>query len=82
MVYEQNDHNSLYTVAQCSHMNDNLKWSLITSFPLGLAMTLMNPNFTLSNPWEFAGGVFGGMIVFTLILYVALQYVLNRPKKT
>jgi len=61
-------------------MNDNLKWSLIVSFPLGLAMTIMNPNFSLSNPWEFAGGVFGGMIVFTLILYVALQYVLNRPK--
>lgn len=64
-------------------MNDNLKWSLIASFPLGVAMTIMNPSFTLSNPWEFAGGVFGGMIVFTLIFYVALlQYGLNRPKKT
>lgn len=62
-------------------MNENVKWGLIAAIPMGIAMIIMSPNFTVSNPSEFIGGVCGAVFVWFLIFYVALQYAINRPEK-
>ena len=59
-----------------------MRWALYATIPLALFTVLFSQSFTLADPAEFAGGILGAGIVWFFIFYVALQYVLNRPKKT
>lgn len=63
-------------------MNDNMKWSLYAAVPLGIAQAIVMPTISKANLFEFAGGCAGAVVIWFIILYVVLQYLINRPAKT
>jgi hypothetical protein len=62
-------------------MNENVKWALYAAIPLGVANILVIYPGDISRPISFLGEVAGAVFVWFLIIYVVLQYALNRPKR-
>lgn len=60
--------------------NENLKWALIVSIPFGIIATI-GSGIPITHTADFFGSIVGAMLIPFIVVFLLLEFVINRPKK-